>query len=339
MASGQAPHSQAEHMTAPSSPVLPEKDLAARAVPHMSQSPDWMPITPKTGSLFHAETQFMGEQPTAPALPGQTPIATPFVTKLTKGETAAVLKDAFGEAISSSSAARLSVGPDWKWTISTTGPKDRFQALHELSGSTRQRAATFTALSFGPAEATSGVFDRDILRRAFSEGVPENELSFCGVAAGSENVIVAQQLLLAANASVAATNNSLTIAASTGRGTGELAFQNFGDAARTVSGLRADVDVLIRTVPAGSRPTAAALVEGPFRCEQGLTVSWKRGNSRTIYARLPLQRSAQRIDTSHGAFVVEALDDTIANPGDAKLRQGLKVEVRSDGRGTSIQEI
>ncbi|WP_354100457.1 hypothetical protein, partial [Bradyrhizobium sp. S3.9.2] len=38
VASGQAPHSQAEHMTAPSSPVLPEKDLAARAVPHMSQS-------------------------------------------------------------------------------------------------------------------------------------------------------------------------------------------------------------------------------------------------------------------------------------------------------------
>ncbi|MET3998001.1 hypothetical protein ABID65_009689, partial [Bradyrhizobium sp. S3.9.2] len=31
VASGQAPHSQAEHMTAPSSPVLPEKDLAARA--------------------------------------------------------------------------------------------------------------------------------------------------------------------------------------------------------------------------------------------------------------------------------------------------------------------
>lgn len=31
-------------MTAPSSLVQPEKDLAARAVPHMSQSPFWMPI-------------------------------------------------------------------------------------------------------------------------------------------------------------------------------------------------------------------------------------------------------------------------------------------------------
>ncbi|WP_247406121.1 hypothetical protein, partial [Bradyrhizobium sp. 171] len=39
VASGQAPRSQAEHMTAPSSLVQPEKDLAARAVPHMSQSP------------------------------------------------------------------------------------------------------------------------------------------------------------------------------------------------------------------------------------------------------------------------------------------------------------
>ncbi|MBT1517609.1 hypothetical protein KIP88_45920, partial [Bradyrhizobium sp. SRL28] len=38
MASGQAPRLQAEHMTAPSSLVQPEKDLAARAVPHMSQS-------------------------------------------------------------------------------------------------------------------------------------------------------------------------------------------------------------------------------------------------------------------------------------------------------------
>ncbi|MDH2347759.1 hypothetical protein [Bradyrhizobium sp. SSUT77] len=38
VASGQAPRSQAEHMTAPSSLVQPEKDLAARAVPHMSQS-------------------------------------------------------------------------------------------------------------------------------------------------------------------------------------------------------------------------------------------------------------------------------------------------------------
>lgn len=43
MASGQAPRSQAEHMTAPSSLVQPEKDLAARAVPHMSQSPYSMP--------------------------------------------------------------------------------------------------------------------------------------------------------------------------------------------------------------------------------------------------------------------------------------------------------
>jgi hypothetical protein len=31
-------------MTAPSSLVQPEKDLAARAVPHMSQSPLWTPI-------------------------------------------------------------------------------------------------------------------------------------------------------------------------------------------------------------------------------------------------------------------------------------------------------
>lgn len=38
MASGQVPCLQAEHMTAPSSLVQPEKDLAARAVPHMSQS-------------------------------------------------------------------------------------------------------------------------------------------------------------------------------------------------------------------------------------------------------------------------------------------------------------
>ncbi|UPK15873.1 hypothetical protein IVA93_37920 (plasmid) [Bradyrhizobium sp. 155] len=50
MASGQAPRSQAEHMTAPSSLVQPEKDLAARAVPHMSQSPYSMPKhTPRTG--------------------------------------------------------------------------------------------------------------------------------------------------------------------------------------------------------------------------------------------------------------------------------------------------
>ncbi|WP_247562888.1 SAVED domain-containing protein [Bradyrhizobium sp. 188] len=46
MASGQAPRSQAEHMTAPSSLVQPEKDLAARAVPHMSQSPILTPVTP-----------------------------------------------------------------------------------------------------------------------------------------------------------------------------------------------------------------------------------------------------------------------------------------------------
>jgi hypothetical protein len=38
VASGQVPRSQAEHMTAPSSLVQSEKDLAARAVPHMSQS-------------------------------------------------------------------------------------------------------------------------------------------------------------------------------------------------------------------------------------------------------------------------------------------------------------
>ena len=25
------------------------------------RGPDWMPITPKTGSLFHAETQFYGQ--------------------------------------------------------------------------------------------------------------------------------------------------------------------------------------------------------------------------------------------------------------------------------------
>ena len=43
VASGQAPRSQAEHMTAPSSLVQPEKDLAARAVPHMSQSQFCMP--------------------------------------------------------------------------------------------------------------------------------------------------------------------------------------------------------------------------------------------------------------------------------------------------------
>jgi hypothetical protein len=282
--------------------------------------------------------KFVGEQPDTAAQPGQSSGASHFVTKLTKAETAAILKDAFGGAISSNSAARLSVGPDWRWTLSTIGPRDRFQALQDLSGSPRQGGAAFAALSFGPAEAASGVFDRDILRRAFSEGVPENELSFCGIASGSENVVIAQQLLLAANASVATNSNSLTIEASPGRGTGELAFQNFGDAARTVSGLKADVDVSIRSFAAGSQQKAARLVEGPFRCEQGLTVSWRRGNRRTVYGRLPLQRSAQRIDTSHGAFVVEALDDTIASPGDPKLHQGLKVEVRSDGRGTSIQE-
>lgn len=41
MASGQAPRLQAEHMAAPSSLVQPEKDLGARAVPHMSQSQYW----------------------------------------------------------------------------------------------------------------------------------------------------------------------------------------------------------------------------------------------------------------------------------------------------------
>lgn len=44
MASGQVPRSQAEHMAAPSSPVQPDKDLAARAVPHMSQTPTSAPI-------------------------------------------------------------------------------------------------------------------------------------------------------------------------------------------------------------------------------------------------------------------------------------------------------
>lgn len=44
MASGQVPCLQAEHMTAPSSLVQPEKDLAARAVPHMSQSQIYRPI-------------------------------------------------------------------------------------------------------------------------------------------------------------------------------------------------------------------------------------------------------------------------------------------------------
>jgi hypothetical protein len=55
VARGQAPRLQAEHMTAPSSLVQPEKDLAARAVPHMSQSHSWTlihsysPEPPKAG--------------------------------------------------------------------------------------------------------------------------------------------------------------------------------------------------------------------------------------------------------------------------------------------------
>ena len=31
--------------------------VARQTSSEMSQPPDWMPITPKTGSLFHAETQ------------------------------------------------------------------------------------------------------------------------------------------------------------------------------------------------------------------------------------------------------------------------------------------
>ena len=272
-------------------------------------------------------------------LTGRSSGSSRFVTKLVKEHTSAVLKDAFGEAIGATSVpTTLSVGPDWKWMISTNETKDRFHALQELSGSPKQRAATFATLSFGPAEAAGGVFDRDILRRAFLEGVPENELSFCGVAAGRDNVVIAKELLLAGNVSVAAAGNKLTITANTGHGTGELAFQNFGDASRTVSGLKADVDASVQSSVAGGQKKAASLVEGPFRCEQGLTVSWKRGKKRTVYARLPLQRTAQRIDTGHGAFVVEALDDTIASPGDPKLRQGLRVDVRSDGQNTSIQE-
>jgi hypothetical protein len=72
------------------------------------------------------------------------------------------------------------------------------------------------------------------------------------------------------------------------------------------------------------------LKEGPIRCEQGLIVTFPLGKQRITYARLPLRRSAQRIDTAHGAFIVEALDDTIAKPGGPKQRQGLTIEVEGD---------
>ncbi|MET3997458.1 hypothetical protein ABID65_009139, partial [Bradyrhizobium sp. S3.9.2] len=55
------PHQEAGYTSAV---VAVDPDQASRCnragsiyVPHMSQSPDWMPITPNTGSLFHAETQ------------------------------------------------------------------------------------------------------------------------------------------------------------------------------------------------------------------------------------------------------------------------------------------
>ncbi|MGO4514050.1 hypothetical protein AB4Z51_44590, partial [Bradyrhizobium sp. 2TAF36] len=48
VASGRVPRSKAGHMTAPSSLVQPEKDLAARAVPHMSQSQFYRPIDTPT---------------------------------------------------------------------------------------------------------------------------------------------------------------------------------------------------------------------------------------------------------------------------------------------------
>jgi hypothetical protein len=260
-----------------------------------------------------------------------------FTTRLTKMETAALLKDAFGDVIRSNAGSSLSVGPDWKWTIASAGPKEPFQALHELSGSPKQPAAKFVRLSFGPAEATSGVFDRDILGRAFPGGVSETTLSFCGVAEGRDNVFVSHRLLLAANAQIAANVNA-TIVAIPRQASGELAFQNFGDVARTVSGLKADVDVSVLSSGMNGQQKSTSLEEGPFRCEQGLMVTCQSDKKRMIYARLPLQRSAQRIDTSHGAFVIEALDDTILSPGDPKLRQGVKLEVRSEEAGANIHE-
>ncbi len=296
---------------------------------------NWPRVNATTSFGWLDFSEFVEEQFSATALPGLPSSSSRFITGLTKSETAAVLRDAFGEAISSSFGTNLSVGADWKWTISTTESRDRFQTMQALAGRARQRVATFANLSFGPAEATRGVFDRDVLGRAFPNGVSAGRLSFCGVASGSDNVVVAQQLLLADNAAVMA-GAHVTIGAATGQGTGELAFQNFGDAAQTVSGLRADVDVSIRSSASGTQQNSSSLVEGPFRCEQGLMASWTSGNERSIYARLPLQRSAQRIDTGHGAFVIEALDDTISNPGDPRLRQGLRFEVRSDRRNTRI---
>ncbi|MGY3412772.1 hypothetical protein IVA93_39235 (plasmid) [Bradyrhizobium sp. 155] len=50
VASGRAPRLQVEYMTAPSSLVRSENDLAARAVPHMSQSQIWTPVDSATRS-------------------------------------------------------------------------------------------------------------------------------------------------------------------------------------------------------------------------------------------------------------------------------------------------
>jgi hypothetical protein len=264
-----------------------------------------------------------------------------FSAQLSEADARLLLRDAFGEAIMCNSAAALSVGFDWKWRLEAVKKSPAFGALHALTGQAKRPAAGFRALSFGPAEATKGAFDKDILALAYPNGVQAGCLAFCGTASADERIDNDPNLTLEPRLRIGEATGRDTavskIVAVVARGGGEIAFQNFGDVSQTVCGVIANMDVQIETALANGAKSPKVWSEGPIRCEQGLVVQYYGYKpALSTFARMPLLRSAQRIDTLHGAFVVEALDDAVDKPGGEKRRRGLSISAVDDGQKRAI---
>ncbi|MGI3902905.1 MAG: hypothetical protein ACRYGP_33405 [Janthinobacterium lividum] len=240
----------------------------------------------------------------------------PLTIPISKTETVSLIRSLFGDRIGCSTGGELGLGPDLVWTLTPSGT-DALTTVVDLASNAKATNVSFSALSFAPSTPGAEPFDEDVHARAFpGEGEPASPGSGARVVSSAvtgwgSGARVRRPIALGR---VGSLDVSATVATAD-----DLAFQQFGDPTRTLSGFRGSFSVDLGVD--GTR-------EGPFLTQSGWICRYGPSGMDGL-VRLPLCDKPFKVESRNGGFVVEAADASIKAPGADRSVPGILLSTRS----------
>jgi hypothetical protein len=222
--------------------------------------------------------------------------------ELSSNETAGLAQQLFGSSIQPEKLAKqgeLNLGNDLSWRV--TGSF----AAHAGLGSGVGPQFKFTSLRFAPASRGASPFSKEIIGLAFPDIVNRSDFrpGMVGFSDGALNGPTTVELGKLGDIAISA--NRISPVA--------VAFLQFGDRSKTISGLTADFEVWV---------SRGKLQEGPF-LTSGATIARFGDDGSAGFARLPIAAKPFLVSTTHGRFCIEAADPVIPQPGLDQVRPGI----------------